>query len=151
MARLQKLCDELALDQTVIFLGKRGQDTLPYYYSAAEVLVMPSHYELFGMVALEAMACGTPVIASEVGGLGFLVQNGETGYTVPNGDPDALCDKLSILLNDANLRETMGRRAAEHAQSYMWDKVAAQIVAVYKTLQSKENGTRERAPLNMHL
>ena len=56
---------------------------------------MPSHYESFGMVALEAMACGTPVIASEVGGLGFLVQNGETGYTIPNGDPDVLCEKLS--------------------------------------------------------
>ena len=147
MARLQKLCDELALDQTVVFLGKRGQDTLPYYYSAAEVLVMPSHYELFGMVALEAMACGTPVIASEVGGLGFLVQNGETGYTIPNGDPDVLCDKLSMILNNAGLRETMGRRAAEYAQSYTWDKIAAQIINVYQALQNKENGIHERIPL----
>jgi D-inositol-3-phosphate glycosyltransferase len=144
MARLQKLCDELALDQMVIFLGKRGQDTLPYYYSAAEVLIMPSHYESFGMVALEAMACGTPVIASEVGGLGFLVQNGQTGYTIPNGEPDVLCDKLSTLLNDANLRETMGRRATEYAQSYTWDKIAAQIVGVYQALlnKNKENGIR---------
>ncbi len=138
MARLQKLCDELALDQTVIFLGKRGQDTLPYYYSAAEVLIMPSHYESFGMVALEAMACGTPVIASEVGGLGFLVKNGETGYTIPNGEPDVLCEKLSTLLNDANLRETMGRCAAEYAQSYTWDKIAAQIVGVYQALLNKK-------------
>ena len=138
MERLQKLCDELALDQTVIFLGKRGQDTLPYYYSAAEVLVMPSHYESFGMVALEAMACGTPVIASEVGGLGFLVQNGETGYTIPNGDPGALYDKLSILLDDANLREAMGKRATEYAQSYTWDKIAAQIVGVYQALLNKK-------------
>ena len=144
MARLQKLCDELALDQTVIFLGKRGQDTLPYYYSAAEVLIMPSHYESFGMVALEAMACGTPVIASEVGGLGFLVKNGETGYTIPNGEPDVLCEKLSTLLNDADLRETMGRCAAEYAQSYTWSKIAAQIVGVYQALlnKNKENGIR---------
>jgi len=144
MARLQQLCDELALDQTVIFLGKRGQDTLPYYYSAAEVLVMPSHYESFGMVALEAMACGTPVIASEVGGLGFLVQNGKTGYTIPNGDPGVLYDKLSILLEDANLREAMGKRATEYAQSYTWDKIAAQIVGVYQALlnKNKENGIR---------
>ena len=144
MARLQKLCDELALDQTVIFLGKRGQDTLPYYYSAAEMLVMPSHYESFGMVALEAMACGTPVIASEVGGLGFLVQNGETGYTIPNGDPGVLYDKLSILLDDANLREVMGKRATEYAQSYTWDKIAVQIVRVYQALlnKNKENGIR---------
>ncbi|HUI90434.1 MAG TPA: glycosyltransferase [Anaerolineales bacterium] len=134
MVRLQKLCDDLALDQTVVFLGKRGQDTLPYYYSASEMLVMPSHYESFGMVALEAMACGTPVIASEVGGLGFLVQNGETGYTIPSGEPDILCDRLSTLLNNAGLRERMGKRAAQYAQSYTWDKIAAQILKVYQTL-----------------
>ncbi|HUH98892.1 MAG TPA: glycosyltransferase [Anaerolineales bacterium] len=146
MLRLQKLCDELALGRTVVFLGKRGQDTLPYYYSAADVLVMPSHYESFGMVALEAMACGTPVIASEVGGLGFLVQNGETGYTIPDREPDVLCDRLSTLLNDPELRTTMGRHAAEHAQSYTWDKIAAQIVKVYQTLQDKRSETLARIP-----
>jgi D-inositol-3-phosphate glycosyltransferase len=134
MARLQKLCDDLAMGHTVVFLGKRGQDTLPYYYSAAEALVMPSLYESFGMVALEGMACGTPVIASEVGGLGYLVQNGETGYTVPDSDPQALCEKLSILLNDTTLRETMGLRAASYALDYSWDKIAKQIVGVYEEL-----------------
>ena len=64
MARIQKLCDELTVGKMVAFLGKRGQDTLPYYYSAADVLVMPSHYESFGMVALEAMACAVPVIST---------------------------------------------------------------------------------------
>ena len=87
MTRLQQLCDDLAMGQTVVFLGKRAQDTLPYYYSAAEVLVMPSFYESFGMVALEAMACGTPVIASQVGGLAFLVRDGETGYHGPRRRP----------------------------------------------------------------
>jgi D-inositol-3-phosphate glycosyltransferase len=139
MARLQKLSDDLAMDQTVVFLGKRGQNTLPYYYSAAEVLVMPSHYESFGMVALEAMACGTPVIASDVGGLGFLVQDGETGYTVPNDEPDKLCGKLTLLLGDFNLRQKMGQRAEEVAQSYSWEKIAKQIVDVYEELvQIKE-------------
>jgi len=139
MARLQMLSDDLAMDQTVVFLGKRGQNTLPYYYSAAEVLVMPSHYESFGMVALEAMACGTPVIASAVGGLGFLVQDGETGYTVPNDEPDKLCEKLTLLLGDFNLRQKMGQRAEEVAQSYSWEKIANQIVAVYEELvQIKE-------------
>jgi len=137
MARLQKLCDDLCMGGMVVFLGKRGQDTLPYYYSAAEVLVMPSLYESFGMVALEAMACGTPVIASEVGGLGYLVQDGETGYTIPDSDPEALCNKLSGLLGDAHLRETMGLRAAEYALDYAWSNIAAQIVDVYKGLVEK--------------
>jgi D-inositol-3-phosphate glycosyltransferase len=134
MTRLQNLSDELSMGQTVIFLGKRGQDTLPYYYSAAEVVVMPSHYESFGMVALEAMACGTPVIASDIGGLGFLVQDGETGYTIPDGEPDTMCEKLSLLLGDAQLRERMGRRAAEVAQSYAWENIAKQIVGIYQEL-----------------
>jgi D-inositol-3-phosphate glycosyltransferase len=132
MARLQKLCDELGVDQTVVFLGMRAQATLPYYYSAAEVVVMPSHYESFGMVALEAMACGTPVIASDIGGLGFLVQDGETGFTLPDGEPDRLCEKLTLLLNDHDLRKRMGQRAVEVAQSYDWEKIAQQILAVYQ-------------------
>jgi D-inositol-3-phosphate glycosyltransferase len=134
MARLQKLCDDLGLDQTVLFLGKRDQDRLPYYYSAAEVLVMPSHYESFGMVALEAMACGTPVIASEVGGLAYLVRDGETGFTIPAEEPDTLCEKLTWLLNDPDLHERMSGQAAEYAQDYAWEKIAAQILDVYRAL-----------------
>ena len=134
MARLQKLCEVLGLDQSVVFLGKRDQDKLPYYYSAAEVLVMPSHYESFGMVALEAMACGTPVIASEVGGLAYLVRDGETGFTIPAEEPDALCEKLTWLLNDSELHQKMSRQAAEYAQDYAWEKIAKQIVNVYEGL-----------------
>lgn len=138
MTRLQKMCDDLCMGGMVVFLGKRAQDTLPYYYSAAEVLVMPSLYESFGMVALEAMACGTPVIASEVGGLGYLVQNGETGYTIPDSDPEALCDKLSKLLGDADLRYQMGHNAAEYASHYAWEKIVRQIVDVYYEVVRKE-------------
>jgi len=134
MARLQQLCRDLPMDRTVVFLGKRGQDTLPYYYSAAEVLVMPSFYESFGMVALEAMACGTPVVASQVGGLAFLVQDGVTGYHVPGGDSQALCEKLSLLLGDSQARQAMGERAAEHAQAYRWERIAEQIIDVYESL-----------------
>jgi D-inositol-3-phosphate glycosyltransferase len=143
MSRLQKLCDELCVGQTVVFLGKRSQDTLPYYYSAAEALVMPSLYESFGMVALEAMACGTPVIASEVGGLAYLVQNEVTGYTIPDSEPDTLCEKLSWLLGDPHLRGTMGLRAAQYAQDYAWEKIAKQIMEVYEGLAVKE-GEGER-------
>ena len=138
MARLQKMCDDLGLGQTVIFLGKRDQDTLPYYYSAAEVVVMPSHYESFGMVALEAMACGTPVIASEVGGLAYLVRDGETGFTIPAEEPETLCEKLSWLLNDLVLHQRMSGQAAEYAQDYAWDKIATQIVDVYDSLVEKQ-------------
>ena len=139
MARLQKLCDDLSVEQTVVFLGKRDQDRLPYYYSAAELLVMPSHYESFGMVALEAMACGTPVIASEVGGLAYLVRDGETGFTIPDQEPEALCEKMSWLLNDHDLRKQMSERAVEYAQDYAWEKIAKQIIGVYEGLVEKEN------------
>jgi D-inositol-3-phosphate glycosyltransferase len=131
MARIQKICDDLTVGKMVAFLGKRSQDTLPYYYSAAEVVVMPSHYESFGMVALEAMACGTPVIASQVGGLAYLVQDGVTGYHVPDGDDEILCEKLTALLGDPSLRRRLGRNAAEYAQNYAWEKIANQIVGVY--------------------
>jgi D-inositol-3-phosphate glycosyltransferase len=131
MTRLQKMCDDLCMGNMVLFLGKRAQDTLPYYYSAAEVLVMPSLYESFGMVALEAMASGTPVIASEVGGLGYLVQDGITGYTIPDSDPGMLCEKLSKLLGDNDLRSTMGKRAADYANEYAWEKITSSIIKVY--------------------
>ena len=134
MTRIQALCDQLCMGKLVLFLGKRGQDTLPYYYSAAELLVMPSHYESFGMVALEAMACGVPVIASQVGGLAFLVQDGQTGYHVPDGDPEALCERLTALLDDAALRRRLGEQAATYAQNYSWDRIAAQITELYRSL-----------------
>jgi D-inositol-3-phosphate glycosyltransferase len=140
MSRIQKLCDDLTMGKMVAFLGKRGQDTLPYYYSAAEVVVMPSHYESFGMVALEAMACGTPVIASQVGGLAFLVQDGVTGYTVPAEDDEMLCEKLTALLGDESLRMQMGRAAADYAQNYDWKKIASQIVKVYEVWGKRESG-----------
>jgi len=138
MTRLQSLCDDLCMKHLVVFLGKRGQDTLPYYYSAAEVLVMPSHYESFGMVALEAMACGTPVIASQVGGLAFLVQDGVTGFHVPDGDHDALCEKLTQLIGDHDLRRQMGENAHRYACEYAWGTIAGRIITVYQgLLQSK--------------
>jgi D-inositol-3-phosphate glycosyltransferase len=134
MARLQAMRESYGLKDMVTFLGKRGQDTLPYYYSAADVVVVPSHYESFGMVALEAMACGTPVVASQVGGLAFLVQDGVTGYTVPVGDPEALCTHLSDLLNDRELRRQMGERAVATAREYAWENIARQMIDLYEVV-----------------
>jgi D-inositol-3-phosphate glycosyltransferase len=132
MKRLQDLCAQAGLNDLVTFVGKRGQDTLPYYYSAAEAVVVPSHYESFGMVALEAMACGTPVVASQVGGLAFLVKDGETGFTVPVEDPVALADRLTRLLHDQDLRQRMGRQAAAFAQEYAWEKIAGRMIGLYQ-------------------
>ncbi|MGI5915533.1 MAG: glycosyltransferase [Anaerolineae bacterium] len=122
---------EMGLDDLVIFVGSRSQEDLPYYYSAAEVCVMPSLYESFGMVALEAMACGTPVIASRVGGLTYTVRDGETGYLVPDRDPKALADRLEQLLCDDDLRERLAQRAVQIARTYSWEAVADQIEALY--------------------
>ena len=134
MQRLQELCGELGLDEIVLFLGKRGQNTLPYYYSAAEVVVMPSFYESFGMVALVAMACGTPVVASRVGGLAFLVKDGETGYFVPAQDPEALAQKLRSLFIDHDLRAQFGTAAAEYAKQFSWERITQEILNVYQEL-----------------
>jgi len=96
---------------------------------------MPSHYESFGMVALEAMACGTPVIASQVGGLAYLVKDGETGYHVPFDSPEVLAEKLGALLGNFKLRKRMGENAADYAKEYAWEKIASKIIAVYKEVQ----------------
>jgi D-inositol-3-phosphate glycosyltransferase len=133
MARLQELRNRLDIDDTVTFLGRRDQDTLQYYYSAAEVVVVPSHYESFGLVALEAMACGTPVVASETGGLVFLVRDGETGFHVPAGDAQALADRLGQLLEDDVLRKRLGKQAAEYAKRYAWPLIVDQVVDLYQT------------------
>jgi D-inositol-3-phosphate glycosyltransferase len=137
MARLQKMSNDLCMGNMVVFIGKRDQATLPYYYSSADVVVMPSHYESFGMVALEAMACGTPVIASQVGGLAFLVQDGVTGYHVPDDDPGELCGRLKELLGDRKLRDTLGIQANKYAQWYAWEKIADQIVLLYMDILTK--------------
>ena len=138
MTRLQALGQDLGLEKMVVFLGKRGQDTLPYYYSAAEVVVMPSFYESFGMVALEAMACGTPVIASKVGGLAHLIKDGETGFLVPSQDTDALAEKLRMIFVERNLKEQLGSQAAAYAKGFQWERITQQIMQVYRELISAE-------------
>jgi D-inositol-3-phosphate glycosyltransferase len=131
MARLQEMRQQYDLGNFVTFLGQRSQETLPYYYSAAEAVVVPSVYESFGMVALEAMACGTPVVASEVGGLAFLVQDHKTGFTVPFGEPQALAEKLADLLQDENMRRSMGAQAATFARDYSWEKITNRVKSLY--------------------
>jgi D-inositol-3-phosphate glycosyltransferase len=78
------------------------------------------------------MACGTPVVASQVGGLAFLVQDGVTGYVVPGGDPLALSERLTQLLSQPELRKKLGRQAAECAQEYAWEKIAGRVLEMYR-------------------
>jgi D-inositol-3-phosphate glycosyltransferase len=137
MARLQNLSRELGIHDVVIFLGKRSQDTLPYYYSAAQVVVVPSHYESFGMVALEAMACGIPVIASQVGGLAYLVRDGKTGYVIPDGNPEALKQALQKLIENPTLREEMCSQAVDYARSYDWSVISRKVSKLYESILEK--------------
>ena len=140
LARLQALKDELGIADVVAFLGKRSQESLPFYYASADVVVMPSRYESFGMVALEAMACGTPVVASDVGGLSFIVRDGETGYLVPEGDARAMADCLTRILHDPELRARLGKRGVEVARQYAWTHIVDQIEALYCEVLDKRAG-----------
>jgi D-inositol-3-phosphate glycosyltransferase len=135
MARLHALRDELGLNELITFIGARDQDTLQYYYAAADCLVMPSHYESFGMVALEAMACGTPVIVSDVGGLSQLVKHNQTGLRVNAKDDAAMADAIQRLLNNEVFRRQMGYRAACYAEDYSWVKIVDKLLAVYEEIK----------------
>jgi D-inositol-3-phosphate glycosyltransferase len=143
MSRLLELTKDLGIESVVTFLGRRDQDTLQYYYSAAEVVVMPSHYESFGLVALEAMACGTPVIASETGGLVFLVQDGETGFHVPTAAPAALAERLGSLLEDQQLLRRLGEQAARYASSFDWPGVADRMIELYEELGEADTQSKQ--------
>src|SRR3712207_9303217 len=104
---------------------------LPLYYSAADITIMPSHYESFGLVAVESMASGTPVIASNVGGLSYTVKDGETGFLVPEENHFKLAEQVHTLLKNPDLRQRMGEQATMHAQQYSWRNIASRIIDLY--------------------
>ncbi len=131
MARLKGIARKLGTDDMVTFLGPQDQDNLQYYYSASDIVVVPSHYELFGLVALEAMACGRTVVASETGGLAFLIHDGENGFHVPAADPNALADKLELIIKDPGLRARIGENARAYAQGHAWPLIAERVVKLY--------------------
>jgi D-inositol-3-phosphate glycosyltransferase len=137
MGRLLSLARELGLQDRVSFLGSRNQEELVAHYAAADVVVMPSYSESFGMVALEAMACARPVVASRVGGLKYLVRDGETGYHVQEGDAAELAGRLSQLLSDESLLQRMGQAARAEAEQYSWRRAAESISAVYESLAAQ--------------
>ncbi len=132
LQRLQDLSRKLGISQIVSFVGAKEQVHLPVYYSAATAVIMSSDYESFGMVALEAMACGTPVIASQVGGLQFLVRDRETGFHVPAREPISLAEAITTLVTDPSKSASMGMTAARTAQEYAWSAIAARLIDVFE-------------------
>ncbi len=134
VAHLRSRVAGLGLDASVRFLGAQPQERLRLYYAASDATVMPSYYESFGMVALEAMACGSPVIASNVGGLTTTVRDGVTGFLVPDGDAVALAGAIARVLGDADLRWRLGREAVRWASRYRWPCVAEGVCREYARL-----------------
>lgn len=146
MSRLKALANQLELRDLVAFIGARDQDRLRFYYNAAEALIMPSDYESFGMVALEALACGTPVIASEVGGLAYLIQDGQTGFHVPVREPAALAARIITLLETPETRARMSARAHATAQEYAWPRIADQLLAILGSIPAPRANTQASLP-----
>ena len=130
----QKLVNALEVADKIDLLGTLEHESLPLYYQAADVCVVPSYYESFGLVALESMACGTPVVASRVGGLQTVVKDNQSGYLVPWHCPDAFAGRLEMLLTSDSLRKSLGRQARELAKRLSWKATASSIVDVYAEL-----------------
>jgi D-inositol-3-phosphate glycosyltransferase len=138
--RLDTLRRELGVADEVRFLGARPQEQLPLLYGAADIVTMPSHYESFGMVALEGMACGRPVVATAAGGPALIVEDGVSGLLTPPDDALALAEHLERLLVDDALRAEMGAAARRQAARYGWPAITCSVMRVYRE-------TLERATL----
>src|SRR5690606_19678597 len=107
VARLYRLAKEQMVDDSITFAGRKRREDLKYYYSAADLFITTPWYEPFGITPLEAMACGTPVIGSDVGGIKYSVVDGKTGFLVPPKDPKQLANRIDLLLHDPDLLKSM--------------------------------------------
>ena len=114
------------------FEGYVDDAVLRQFYSFADVIVLPSEdaAEGFGMVLLEAAACGTPAVATDVGGIPAAVVDGVTGILVPAKDQDALCEALDMVVSDGALRRRLGRQAAQRAREFAWSQVCREFIRV---------------------
>ncbi|MSQ32235.1 MAG: glycosyltransferase, partial [Dehalococcoidia bacterium] len=132
-SRLLGIAKTLKIDHLVTFTGSVPHEKLATYYSAADVCLVPSYYESFGLVAVEAMACGTPVIASMVGGLKTTVVDGHNGYLIPWRCPEAFTERIEMLINNRPLRDSLGNQAKESIERLVWDRVANQVLRAYQS------------------
>lgn len=128
--------EELQLQDRVAFVGSQPHNQLAYYYAAADLVAMPSAYETFGFVALEAMACGACVVASRVGGLQYLIQDGENGRLFEPQNIEELCAIMKELLLDRDQSDRLGRNAAKSSYRYCWNLQAEKVANVYRSLAS---------------
>lgn len=133
--RICSIVEELGLRDITSFPGGLSRDILPAYYAAADVCVVPSHYEPLGLVALEAMASGTPVIASSVGALQYTVVPQETGLLAPPNNEAVFADAIDRLLRDSLWRQQLGHTARNRVETYFsWDRIASQLSQLYTQL-----------------
>jgi D-inositol-3-phosphate glycosyltransferase len=131
---LRAQAERLGVDHHVSFVGAVDHSQLPLYYNAADVCVVPSFYESFGLVAIESMACGTPVVASRVGGLASTILDGETGYLISWRCPEPFAERLELLLDNDELRASFGLAAREAVERYRWANVAGAVGGLYESL-----------------
>jgi D-inositol-3-phosphate glycosyltransferase len=143
VAHLMNLASALGVAERVMLFPPQPQARLADFYSAAEVQLVPSRSESFGLVALEAQACGIPVVASDVGGLRYVVDDGVTGYLVSGHDPGDHADRVLTLLRDRDAMRRMGEAGVEHSMRFSWDATADAVRSVYEELLRAE---REDGP-----
>ena len=132
--RIHELVASLELTDRVVFVPPRPHELLSTYYRAADVCLVPSRSESFGLVALEAAACGTPVVASDVGGLRTLVDHGRTGYLVEDADPEAYAAWVRQILAEPLLAERLSTGSVLRARRYTWARAAHLLVDIYTDL-----------------
>jgi len=143
IVELRRLVHQHRMEANVSFVGSLDQPTLALYYAAADVCAVPSLTESFGLVALEAMACGTPVVGTRVGGLQTLIEDGESGLLVPAGDYQALAESMAQVLTDPRLRMHLAHGARDRAEHYTWRSVGERIDAMYATILAGEGSKVE--------
>jgi D-inositol-3-phosphate glycosyltransferase len=131
VARLLELAAALGVSERVMLFPPQPQSKLVDFYTAADVVLVPSRSESFGLVALEAQACGTPVIAADVGGLPYVVEDGRSGFLVEGHDPGDHAERLLQILRDPQLQSSFGDEAARQALRFTWDATTDQMVSVY--------------------
>lgn len=137
LEELRRLVHQHRMEDVVDFVGSVDQRRLAVWYAAADVCAVPSLTESFGLVALEAMACGTPVVATRVGGLQTVVEDGVSGLLVPPGDPNSLAGAIEQVLMDQRLRMHLAHGARDRAEHFTWKQMADDIVALYDRVLSE--------------